>query len=95
MTRVRAGRVTAVLGRRPGATELLVTVDGEPGEARAIGYDAVTGPVAVGERVALNTTAVTLGLGTGGFHLVMARLDGDAAADERGPGHVVKARYTP
>ncbi|HVG65021.1 MAG TPA: DUF3866 family protein [Actinomycetota bacterium] len=41
----------------------------------------------------LNTTAVALGLGTGGFHVVMARIGGPV--DAPGPGHVIKARYTP
>jgi Protein of unknown function (DUF3866) len=93
VVRIRNGRVTAVGDRRPGATELLVEIDGEPGEAAAISYDQLTGPVAVGDRVVLNTTAVDLGLGTGGFHVVMARLGGPV--DTPGPGHVIKARYTP
>src|SRR5919197_458268 len=93
VVRIRNGRVTAVLRRRPGATELRVAVDGEPGEATSISYDQVTGPVDAGDRVVLNTTAVALGLGTGGFHLVMARLGGPV--DDPGPGHVMKARYTP
>src|SRR5829696_7330772 len=86
MVRIRNGRVTAIGERRPGATELRVEVD-------AISYDRLTGPVAVGDRVVLNTTAVALGLGTGGFHVVMAR-DGGPVEDP-GPGHVIKARYTP
>ena len=93
MVRIRNGRVTAIGERRPGATELLVELDGEPGEAAAISYDQLTGPVAVGDRVVLNTTAVALGLGTGGFHVVMARVGGPV--DTPGPGHVIKARYTP
>jgi Protein of unknown function (DUF3866) len=93
VVRIRNGRVTAVLRRRPGAAEVRVAVDGEAGEAEAISYDAVIGPVAAGDRVVLNTTAVALGLGTGGFHVVMARLDGPV--DDPGPGHVIKARYTP
>jgi Protein of unknown function (DUF3866) len=99
--RIRNGRVTAILRRRPGATELRVEVDGEgagapqadAAAAVAINYDQVTGPVAVGDRVVLNTTAVALGLGTGGVHVVMARIGG--AVDAPGPGHVIKARYTP
>ena len=95
MARVRSGQVTAVTARRPGVTELLVALDDQPGapEEPAIAYDAVVGPAAVGERVLLNTTAVALGLGTGGWHLVMARLAGPV--DDPGPGHVIKARYTP
>jgi len=91
--RIRNGRVTAIRARRPGATEATVTVEPDGDEARALGYDDVVGPLEVGDRVVLNTSAVALGLGTGGFHLVMARLDG--ARDDRGPGHVMKARYTP
>jgi Protein of unknown function (DUF3866) len=91
--RVRHGLVTAILRRRPGATEAAVTVDADGSEARAIGYDQLVGRLEVGDRVVLNTTAVELGLGTGGFHLVMARVGGDR--DDPGPGHVMKARYTP
>jgi hypothetical protein len=43
--------------------------------------------------VLLNTTAVELGLGTGGWHFVVAR-DG-AGLDEPSGGHVMKLRYTP
>jgi hypothetical protein len=93
VVRIRNGRVTAIGERRPGATELRVVVDGEPGETDAISYDQLTGPVVVGDRVVLNTTAVALGLGTGGFHVVMAREGGPV--DTGGPGHVIKARYTP
>ncbi|HEV2896074.1 MAG TPA: DUF3866 family protein, partial [Actinomycetota bacterium] len=93
MIRIRNGRVTGVGARRPGATELRVAVDEEAGEVDAISYDQLTGPVAAGDRVVLNTTAVALGLGTGGFHVVMARLGGPV--DAPGPGHVIKARYTP
>jgi uncharacterized protein DUF3866 len=93
VVRIRNGRVTAIADRRPGATELRVSVDGEAGEVAAISYDQLTGPVEVGDRVVLNTTAVALGLGTGGFHVVMARVGGPV--DAPGPGHVIKARYTP
>jgi Protein of unknown function (DUF3866) len=91
--RVRHGVVTAILRRRPGATEASVTIDPDGPAARAVGYDDLVGPLEVGDRVALNTTAVELGLGTGGFHLVMARSGGDR--DDHGPGHAMKARYTP
>ena len=93
MVRIRNGRVTAISERRPGATELRVELDGEAGEVDAISYDQLTGPVAPGDRVVLNTTAVALELGTGGFHVVMARIGGPV--DAPGPGHVIKARYTP
>ena len=47
-----------------------------------------------GDDVVLNATAVALGLGTGGMHLVVAVLPLDAV-DVEGSGHVMKARYTP
>ena len=94
MARTRTGKVLAVLERRPGCAELAVQVDGEEQESRAICYEAVTGLAQPGERVLLNTTAVALGLGTGGFHFVMARLDA-GPQEAPGPGHVMKARYTP
>ncbi|MGZ8606991.1 MAG: DUF3866 family protein, partial [Actinomycetota bacterium] len=55
---------------RPGAVELEVQVDGE--RAAAIAYPQLTGPIRVDDAVVLNTTAAVLGLGTGGFHLVVA-----------------------
>jgi hypothetical protein len=89
--RIRRGVVHAVTDRRPGAVEVEVELDGE--RAAAIAYPDLTGELAPGDRVLVNTTAVDLGLGTGGLHLVVA-VEGrelDAAA----PGRVMKARYTP
>ena len=76
----------------PGAIELDVSVDGSP--VRALAYPALTGRPQPGDRVLLNTTALDLGLGTGGYALVVAipdRLPPDPAV----AGHLVKARYTP
>lgn len=77
---------------RPGAQELTVEVDGE--SAPALAYPDLTGPVGVGDAVLLNTTAVALGLGTGGFHLVVS-VDGAGPVDAGRGGRVMKARYTP
>jgi hypothetical protein len=83
----RTGTVTDVLLDRPG----LQRVDTDAG--RAFVLTQLTGPVAVGDRVVLNTTAVDLGLGTGGWHVVHWNL-ARAAWDEPGPGHIMKLRYT-
>ena len=86
--------VTAVRREWPGAVELDVAVPGED-DCRALAYPALTGRPELGDRVLLNTTALALGLGTGGYAFVVAvpgRLPPDAPP---GPGHVVKARYTP
>ena len=77
---------------RPGVLELEVEVEGL--RERALAYPALTGPTVVGDTVLLNTTAGALGLGTGGWHFVMA-VEGQADLDPPAPGHVMKLRYTP
>ncbi len=65
------------------------------GEVRsAIAYPELTGPVAEGDVVVLNTTATSLGLGTGGSDLVVAVEEGPDT-EIRHDGRVMKARYTP
>jgi len=90
--RLRRGTVVSVGASRPGAIELEVEVEGE--RAPALAYPDLTGPVREGDVVLLNTTAVALGLGTGGFHLVIA-VEGDRATELAHRGRVMKARYTP
>ncbi len=75
-----------------GAAELEVTVDGAP--VRALAYPELTGLPQPGDRVLLNAGALEMGLGTGGYALVVAVPD-RLPADHDGPGHLVKARYTP
>jgi Protein of unknown function (DUF3866) len=83
----RTGAVTAILAERAGLQR--VEVDGE----RAYVLTGLIGPVAVGERVVVNTTAVDLGLGTGGWHVVHWNLSRDEWS-QPGGGHVMKLRYT-
>ncbi|MFG1924800.1 DUF3866 family protein [Cryptosporangium sp. NPDC048952] len=95
MIRWRRGVVSSVGRAWAGALELSVSVEGAP--VRALAYPAMVGTPVEGDAVLLNTTALSLGLGTGGYALVIAlpdRLppDPDVVA---GPGHMVKARYTP
>ncbi|HVE97758.1 MAG TPA: DUF3866 family protein [Mycobacteriales bacterium] len=92
MIRLRYGDVTGVRRSWPGAVELDVSVDGRA--ERALAYPALVGSPEPGDQVLLNTTAVELGLGTGGYHLVVA-VAGRVPPDRAGPGHLVKARYTP
>jgi hypothetical protein len=70
-----------------------VEVDLGDGPERAYVLTQLTGPVGVGDRVVVNTTAVELGLGTGGWHVVHWNLAREEWR-EPGPGHVLKARYT-
>jgi hypothetical protein len=88
----RNGTVSGTRREWPGAVELDVLVGGTP--VRALAYPALTGRPRAGDRVLVNTTALDLGLGTGGYALVIAvpdRLPPDAAP----AGHLVKARYSP
>ena len=92
MILIRRGVVRAVTAARPGAQELEVDVDGR--SAQAISYPDLCGEVRPGDPVLLNATALELGLGTGGVHLVIA-VEGRESPADVPPGHVMKARYTP
>ena len=99
MIQWREGRVVMARREWQGALELDVDVyDAGAGAwvtCRALAYPALVGRPQPGELVLLNTTALARGLGTGGYALVVARparLPDDVPL---GPGHLVKARYTP
>jgi uncharacterized protein DUF3866 len=86
---LRRGVVTAVHERHEGLARL--DVDGEP----CVAYPALTGPVALGDEVVVNTQARELGLGSGGFDVLYVNLTrGLGLAPEAG-AHVMKLPYTP
>lgn len=92
------GVVETITAQRPGAQEALVRVTGMVTEARslrpAIALTDLTGTLAIGDRVLLNTIAVEMGLGTGGQDFVVAVLN--RPLPEAPPsGHILKLRYTP
>jgi hypothetical protein len=91
MPSFRTGRIVRLLDGRPGLQR--VEVDLGQGAERAYALTQLTGPVADGDRVVVNTTAVELGLGTGGWHVVHWNLERDDW-QEAGPGHIIKGRYT-
>jgi hypothetical protein len=98
----RNGTVSGTRREWPGAVELDVLVDGAAADGaaadgvpvRALAYPALTGRPSPGDRVLLNTTALDLGLGTGGYALVIAVPD-RLPPDPELAGHLVKARYSP
>ncbi|MBA1337068.1 MAG: hypothetical protein HPY66_3504 [Firmicutes bacterium] len=92
MIRTRVGTVKRIIAEAHGTQLLEVEVDGK--DDKAISYLGLTGKVQIGNRLLLNTTASYLGLGTGGYHFVMANYD-SPAADLHGKGHIMKLRYTP
>ena len=91
MPSFRSGKIVGILHERAGLQR--VEVDLGAGREGAYVLTQLTGRVAPGDRVVVNTTAVELGLGTGGWHVVHWNLERDGWS-ERGPGHIIKARYT-
>lgn len=87
MPSFRTGTVTELLEARHGLQRVLV--DGE----RAYALTDLVGTVEVGDEVVVNTTAVDLGLGTGGWHVVHWNL-ARRTLDQPGGGHIMKVRYT-
>ena len=91
MPSFRTGEVLRLLDERPGLQR--VEVDLGDGPERAYVLTQLTGTVAPTDPVVVNTTAVELGLGTGGWHVVHWNLS-RAGWSEKGPGHIIKGRYT-
>jgi hypothetical protein len=88
MPSFRTLRVEEVLLERRGLQRVRLS-----DASRAYVLTQLTGDVAVGDEVVVNTTAVELGLGTGGWHVVHWNLSRRELA-EPGPGHIMKVRYT-
>lgn len=71
-----------------------IEVDINGSKSRAVNYIGITGEINVGDRVVLNTTAIDLSLGTGGYHFVIYN-HSNPSMDLKGEGHIMKLRYTP
>lgn len=87
MPRFDAGRVAQIVSERSGLQRLLLD-DG----ARAYVLTELVGSASEGDLVIVNTTAVDLGLGTGGWHVVHW-IDGSDGTSREHQGRVLKARY--
>jgi hypothetical protein len=86
---LRRGRVTAVIERNLGLVR--VEVDGHT----CIAYPRVTGPIALGDDVVVNTQGVDLGLGSGGFDVLAVNLTRGLGLSPEPGAHVMKLPYTP
>src|SRR4051812_2227617 len=86
---LRRGAVTAISERLEGLVRL--EVDGRP----CIAYPRLTGPVALGDDVVVNTQAVDLGLGSGGFDVLHTNLTRGLGLTAEPGAHVMKLPYTP
>jgi hypothetical protein len=89
----RTGTVSSILAERAGLQRVEIAFGGADDPQRAYVLTRLIGAVEVGDRVVANTTAVELGLGTGGWHVVHWNLARDHW-EEAGAGRVMKLRYT-
>jgi hypothetical protein len=90
--RWRRGTVRRLGRSWSGAIEVVVDVDGA--ELAALAYPALVGTPRSGDHVLLNTAALDLDLGTGGYAMVVAIPD-RLPPDPGELGRLVKARYMP
>src|SRR3954447_25050255 len=86
---LRRGRVSAVVERVEGLVRL--EVDGVP----CVAYPDLTGAVALGDDVVVNTQAVDLSLGSGGFDVLHTNLTRGLGLPAEPDAHVMKLPYTP
>lgn len=93
MPSFRSGSVVEITSERPGLQRIRVSFDPAEDSQRAYNLSGLTGDVRVGDRVVCNVTAVALGLGTGGWHVVHWNL-ANANLELPGGGHIMKLRYT-
>ncbi len=88
------GTVQAITSERPGAQEIQVRPETGEGLRQALNLTTLTGPAELGDTVLLNTTAVEMGLGTGGLDFVIS-ITPSRLPETSPPGHILKLRYTP
>ena len=89
---VKKGKVHSITKERENLQEIEVKIGRR--KERAYNFPQLTGTVKVGDMVLLNTTAVKLSLGTGGYHFVVANLSNPSFSLQE-KGHIMKLRYTP
>jgi len=92
MLNLKIGIVEKILRVRNNAIELTVKIDNKI--QKAIAYKMFTDIIDIGDKVIINTTAIDLGLGTGGYHFVLANISNPTKESDL-EGHIMKLRYTP
>lgn len=93
MIRKRTGIVESIINDFGYVTEVLVLCEGKL--EKAISYTYLTGKVEIKDVVVLNTNAVNLDLGTGGYHFIIHNLNNNNTDFSSDKGHIQKLRYTP
>lgn len=92
MISFKQAKVLDVVSCREGISKVRARMDSDI--VQAINYDGMTGDIRPGDTVVLNTTAVEMGLGTGGSHFILWNFR-HKSLKSMGPGHIMKLRYTP
>lgn len=92
MLSYKRGKVIEILYEDEDIIKLKVQLDDRISDA--INYKHITGSIEIGDELILNTTAVELGLGTGGVDFVINNLKNNKKSFTEN-GHIMKLRYTP
>lgn len=92
MISIESGVVEKIIWSRGKIQCLEIKIAGK--KEKAFNYPEFTGEALPGDLVMLNTTAVKLNLGSGGYHFVMANYR-IKEKDLNPGGHILKLRYTP
>ena len=85
------GQVEKIISHRSAVTKVKLKV-GEKTKT-AINYNQLSGEIAVGDKVIVNTAATSLELGTGGYDFIVYILGKEQSLSTS--GHIMKLRYTP
>lgn len=93
MIEKREATVKQILYDDEDTTELMVEIENRL--YKAYNYKAITGTVCEGDKVIINTGAVSLNLGTGGYHFVIHNKKQGSQDFTINEGHIIKLRYTP
>ncbi|QGT98982.1 hypothetical protein SYNTR_0389 [Candidatus Syntrophocurvum alkaliphilum] len=92
MIEIKRGVLLKKLFERENIKGFLVNINEKT--EKCIVYESLVGNLNEGDEVLLNTTAVSLRLGTGGYHYVIASINIKNKDFSLG-GHLMKLRYTP
>lgn len=92
MIQSKRARIMKEIFFRPGIKGFLAEVEGR--EEKCIAYLGLIEDIQPGDEVLLNTTAMALSLGSGGYHYIISKADPEGRQLAPG-GHIMKLRYTP
>ena len=93
LIRTRKAIVKKIIEEDYNISKIEVDIDGSI--ENAINYDSISGKVKIGDIVIVNTNAIHLNLGTGGYNFVIFNYSNETKDFSSSEGHIIKLRYTP